>query len=336
MVCIYFHVDRRDEAMFDSLSNMPGAGMRIIETGIALPETILTNADIKRHLNPDIDISWVEDKLGIFERRIVKPGQLTSDLAAEAGKRALERADLGPEQIDLLVLATATPDCQAPATACITQAKLGLVNATAFDVSAVCSGFLFAMVTAASFIQCGRAHRALVIGADAFSQITDWKRRDCVFFGDGAGAVILERSQGDNSVFDARLYSDGTQHTLWHVNRGQHFEMDAQGIFKQATHALPLCIQSILSRNNITKDQIDMVVPHQPSINLLRAISNITGVPFSKFQMNIGCYGNTASATIPIVLHETIEKEAIRPGDMLLFAAAGAGFTAGAALYRWH
>jgi len=311
--------------------------VRIAGTGVALPDRILTNREIKLRLNPEIDLDWVEEKLGIRERRIIDADKQVSDIAADAGRAALERAGFAPDTIDLLILATATPDCQAPATACIAQEKLDLRNAVAFDVSAVCCGFLFAMVVAASFIQSGRSRRAMVIGADAFSRITDWSRRDCVFFGDGAGAMILGQSDEPSALFDAALSSDGSKHSLWNVARGKtKFHMDARGVFDEATVAVPKCIEKVLERNGMTKEMIDVVVPHQPSINMLRAIAKETGVPFAKFRTNIDRYANTSGATIPIVLHETASQQSVKSGDLVLFAAAGAGMTAGAAIYRWH
>jgi len=311
--------------------------VQIVGTGIALPDRILTNYDIKRTLNPDIDLDWVEEKLGIRERRILDHDKQVSDIAAQAGSEALRRSGFLPEDIDLLVLATATPDCQAPATACITQGKLGLRGAAAFDISAVCCGFLYAMVVAASFIQSGRSKRAMVIGADAFSRITDWTRRDCVFFGDGAGAMILGASTEPAAIFDAALSSDGKKYGLWNVGPGKaKFQMDAKGVFEQATMAVPDCIQRVLNRNRLTKEMIDVVVPHQPSMNMLRAIANQTGLPLKKFRVNLDRYANTSGATIPIVLHETACQQVVKSGDLVLFAAAGAGMTAGAAIYRWH
>jgi 3-oxoacyl-[acyl-carrier-protein] synthase III len=310
---------------------------RIIGTGIALPLGTLTNADIKHARNPDVDEEWVARKLGIQERRIADESTATSDLAAAAIRSALERTEISPDSIDLLILATATPDRQAPATAAITQAKAGLKNAVAFDISAVCSGFLFGLVTAASLVKVGAAERAMVVGADTFSRITDWKRKDCVFFGDGAGAAIIEPSHDGRAFFDAELYTDGNQMDAFTVLPGRKtFTMDAEKVFEAASSAIPQCIGRLMQRNNLTADDVDVVVPHQPSITLLQNVAWQTGVPFQKFRTNMHRYANTAGATIPIVLHETIEQGAVKSGDLLLFAAAGAGFTAGAALYRWH
>lgn len=316
---------------------MKNPSFRFIGTGVALPETRLSNAEIARTRNPEIDCDWVEERLGILERRIADPATQTSDLAAEAARNALAAAGVRPESVDLLIVATATPDRQAPATACIAQAKAGLANAVAFDVSAVCSGFLFGLTTAAAFIRSGQARRALVVGADIFSRITDWSRKDCVFFGDGAGAALIEHSSHADRLFDAQLYSDGSRHEVFTVPAGERFfSMQAKGVIDAALYAVPRCVDAVTSRNGILPEDVDVVVPHQPSTNLLRNIAWRTGVPFQKFRTNMDRYANTAGATIPIVLHETLAQGAIRSGDLVLFASAGAGFTAGAAVHRWH
>jgi 3-oxoacyl-[acyl-carrier-protein] synthase III len=313
------------------------SAFRVVGTGAALPESIVTNADIRQRYNADIDEQWVVEKLGIFERRIVDKSTATSDLAAAAIRAALKQTAIAPESIDLLIVATATPDRQAPSTAAITQAKAGVTNAVAFDIGAVCSGFLFGIATAAALIKTQASKRAVVVGADTFSRITDWERKDCVFFGDGAGAVVIEPSYDTRALFDAELYTDGTKADAFTVLPGrQTFTMNAKVVFEAASTAIPLCVDRLMKRNNMTVDDIDMVVPHQPSVTLLQNISLRTKVPFEKFRMNMARYANTAGATIPIVLHETIERGAAKPGDLLMFAAAGAGFTAGAALYRWH
>ena len=311
-------------------------GFRIVGTGVCLPERVLSNEDIRLERNPEIKPGWVAETLGIRERRVAEEGVRTSDLAAGAAASALRRAGVTADSVDLLIVATATPDRQAPATACITQSKAGLHNAAAFDVSAVCCGFLYAMTTAAAFLRAGQARRALVVGADVFSRVSDWSRRDCVFFGDGAGAALLERSSLPKSAFEAELFSDGARADAFHIEHGSSFSMDGKAVFEAATEAVPRCIERVLARNGLRADDIDVVVPHQPSVSLLQRIAWLTGVPFQKFRTNMDRYANTAGATIPIVLHETVESDGIKTGDTVLFAAAGAGFTAGAAVYRWH
>ncbi len=311
--------------------------LRIIGTGVAVPERILGNRELRLTRNPSVDEEWVAEKLGIRQRHIAEDGVFTSDLAAAAVQSTLRQAGVNSDSIDLLIVATATPDRQAPATACLTQAKAGLSNAVAFDVSAVCSGFLFALTTAASFIEAGRVKRAMVVGADTFSRITDWSRKDCVFFGDGAGAVLVERTTHENSFFDAELFSDGTGSDVFTVMPGERtFTMQAGGVRVAAASAVPRCMKAVMERNHVAPDDIDIVIPHQPSITLLRELAERSGMPFERFRTNMDRYANTAGATIPILLHETVESGDVKPNDLIMFAAAGAGFTAGAALYRWH
>jgi 3-oxoacyl-[acyl-carrier-protein] synthase III len=311
------------------------SAFRILGTGIGVPEDVLTNAGIREeHVN--INCRWVAERLGIKERRIARPGTLSSDLAATAISSALQQTGVAPESVDLLILATATPDRVAPSTACLAQAKAGLRNAVAFDLNSVCSGFLFALTTASAYLQAGLARRAVVVGADVFSRITDWKRSDCVFFGDGAGAVVIERSSAQGFFFDAELYSDATKTDTFTVLPNEAFTMDARGVHDAALYAVSRCMRVLIERHKIDVDQIDAVIPHQPSITLLRRIAAENGIPFEKFRTNMDRYANTASATLPIVLHEAFSDGGMKTGDLVMFAAAGSGFTAGAALYRWH
>ncbi|GGX65284.1 3-oxoacyl-[acyl-carrier-protein] synthase 3 [Tateyamaria omphalii] len=311
--------------------------IRVIGTGMDVPENVLTNDDIRTKYNTDLDCAWVNRKLGITERRVSQPDVMTSDLAAAAARNALKQAGISGESIDLLIVATATPDRQAPATACFVQQKAGLHNAISFDVSAVCSGFLYAMTVASSFLRSGQAKRAMVVGADTFSRITDWSRMDAVFFGDGAGAAILEASPQRDAVFDAELYSNGQEADAFTVYPDQTtFSMKAGDVLKAALTAIPQCAERVLARNGLAVEDIDVVVPHQPSINLLQKISEKTGIGFEKFCLNMDRYANTAGATIPIILHESIENGRVKKDDLVFFAAAGAGFTAGAAVLRWN
>ncbi len=316
------------------------SSFRILSTGTCLPEQRLSNTDIKNTLNAAVDPGWVEQKLGIRERRIADHGTETSDLAAAAINDVLGNAEISPQSVDLLILATASPDRQAPATACHAQYKAGLHEAVAYDISAVCCGFLFALTAAAAALSSGQARRAIVVGADMFSRVTDWQRRDCVFFGDGAGAVLLEAANSRyarESFFDAELFTDGHHSEAFVIEKeAPYFRMDGPAVFKAASTAVPRCIRQLLQRNHLTSDDIDIVIPHQPSHSLLREIAWQSGIPFQKFQTNMDRYANTAGATIPIMLHETLANGRIKKGDHLLFAAAGAGFTAGAAIHQWH
>lgn len=317
------------------IRNLPG-DIRIIGTGIAVPEQAVTNSQIRERINPHINEKWVEHRLGIKSRHIASDNQNTSDLAVTAAQNAITREGINPDSIDLIILATATPDKRAPATACLVQHQLGITNAAAFDVSAVCCGFLYALTTASAYLRSGLAKRALVIGADTFSKVTDWARRDCVFFGDGAGAAILESSSYHNT-FDAVLCANGAHSDAFYIEDDRStFQMNAQAVYNAAEIYVPQCIRTVLSRSELTTNDIDIVIPHQPSVNLLKAIANRSNIAYEKFVINIARYGNTAAATIPIALHETICAGQIKDQDLVLFAAAGAGFTAGAALYRWH
>jgi len=323
------------------------SGLRILAAGSYLPETTLTNFEFAAQLNPTIRPDWVVESLGITQRRIADPDDSTSDLATRAVLVALRNAGINARSIDLLVLATASPDMRAPATACIVQAKAGLDCAVAFDVSAVCSGFLFAMTVAVSMIEAGMARRAIVVGADTFSDATAWERRDCVFFGDGAGAVIIERADagkslgrnlpGNTGLFDAQLFSDGRDRDAFSIagDDDATFAMDGKGVFRAASRAVPACIEAVLARNGITASDIDIVIPHQSSRSRLEQIAESSGIPFSRFELCMDSYANTVGATIPITLTQAMETDRIGSGDLVLFAAAGAGFTAGAAVHRW-
>lgn len=311
--------------------------LRVISTGICVPERIVTNDEIRRERNAAIDPQWVENTLGIRQRRIAEDGVQTSDLAAKAAREALRNAGVAADSIDLVIVATSSPDQRAPATACFVQKKAGLTNAIAFDVSAVCSGFLFSLTTAASMLHAGQARRALVIGADIYSRVTDWGRRDCVFFGDGSGAALLETGpQTAHGHFDAELFTDSTAAQAFSIKgQGDSFDMNGPAVFNAAKHAVPRCINQVLARNGMTSSDVDIVVPHQPSRSLLGEIARRSDIPFDRFHLNMDRYANTVGATIPIALHEAVMAGKVHAGDRMLFAAAGAGFTAGAAIHHW-
>ncbi len=315
-------------------------------TGSYAPENIVKNSFFESVGSSD---AWIHKNLGIKERRI-STGETTSDLAFEAGKLAIADAGLKPEDIDLIILATATPDRPAPSCACFVQEKLEATNAVAFDISAVCSGALFATATASQFIKSGMYKHALVIGADTFSNITDWKRRDSVFFGDGAGAMVLSATEEDKGFVDFLLHTDGTgkEHftiraggsemktTNETIKNGDHFfSMNGQEVYKTATAVVPKCIETLLKRNEVSIDQVEALLPHQPSIGILKSIAAQINLPFDKVKTNMDRYANTSGGTIPIVLDETLKNETYKSGDYLLFAAVGAGWTWGSALYKW-
>ncbi len=313
-------------------------GFRVLSTGICVPDRVVSNQEIQRGCNPAIDPEWVANTLGIRQRHVAQEGIETSDLAAAAVFSALGQAGVDGGTVDLLILATASPDRRAPATACFVKQKSGLSNAVAFDVSAVCSGFLFALTAAAAMLAAGPYRRAIVAGADVFSRVTDWRRRDCVFFGDGAGAVLIEAAPvARNLCYDAELFTDSRDREAFSIRcQDDCFEMDGPGVYKAASEAVPACIARLLDRNGLVPGDVDIVVPHQPSRSLLADIAQRSGIPFDRFQLTMDRYANTVGATIPIALHEAIHARRFTRGDRVLFAAAGAGFTAGAAIHHWN
>jgi 3-oxoacyl-[acyl-carrier-protein] synthase-3 len=236
----------------------------------------------------------------------------------------------------MIILATSTPDRTCPSTASITQAKMGITNnCPAFDVAAVCSGFIYGLMIAGQFVQSGTCERILVIGADVFSKITDWNHRNCVFFGDGAGAVIVERTS--NNFFAGLLYADGMGRDHFTVYpQDKTFTMNGPAVYETATRVLPCAMTTLLSQHNKSFEDIKMIIPHQPSLRVLKCTAERLGIPFSKVATNLSHYGNTAGATVPLLLDQVNRKELLEPGDQVLFAAVGAGWTWGAILCQWQ
>lgn len=270
-------------------------GVKIIGTGSYVPDTVLTNEEIEKTV--ETNAKWIEKTLGIRERRIACIDQATSDLAVEAGKSAIQNSGIEINLIDLIIVATSTPDRISPSTACIVQDKLKAYNSVAFDVAAVCSGFLYAMSVAAQFIRSHVYDNVLVIGADKFSYITDWTDRNCVFFGDGAGAAILSHADTDEGFLAFRLYSDGRGKNCFTVpaggsempsseetirNGSHYFKMDGKAVFNTGIEVLPLAIKQVLNDTNIKIEEVDYLIPHQPSIGILRETARRIGLPFEK------------------------------------------------------
>jgi len=315
-------------------------------TGSCAPDNIVKNDFFNSVGSSD---EWIFQNLGIKERRI-STGQTTSDLGSIAGRRALENAGLKPLDVDLIVVATATPDRPTPSCASFVQEKLEAWNAAAFDTAAVCSGALFAIATAAQFVRTGMYENVLVIGADTFSNITDWDRRDAVFFGDGAGAMVLSRTEEEKGFVDFLLRTDGRGKEHFNVpaggseqpasietvnDRRHYFQMNGKEVFKTAVAVVPTCIQDLLMKNGVAVESISCMVPHQPSIRILQEIARKIGMPFGKVKTNMDRYANTSGGTIPILLDELHRDGEFSAGDLVLFAAVGAGWTWGAGLYRW-
>jgi len=309
--------------------------LKIKGTGSYVPDKIVTNEELE--LSADTSASWISETLGIRERRVVAGNTFTSDLASQAGLNAIENAGIDKNDVELIIVATSTPDRKAPSTACITQHKMGITNnCAAFDIAAVCSGFLYAMTMGAQFIQTGMYKNILIIGADIFSSITDWDRRDCVFFGDGAGAAVLSYSEEEN-LFSSLLFADGRGQDHFTVYPDDAFySMNGKAVFDTATKVLPACISEVLERNNIFISDISMVLPHQPSIGILKKTAEVLDIPFEKVKTNMDRYANTSGATIPLLLDEQNRGGNIKPGDTVVFAAVGSGWTWGAAVYTWR
>lgn len=321
--------------------------VKIIGTGSYVPETVYTNEYLETIV--PTSAKWIYDNLGIKERRVAASDQTTSDLAAKAGKRALEDAGLKSEDVDLIIVATTTPDRKAPSTAAFVQHKLEANNAAAFDLAAVCSGFLFGMSVASQYIASGAYNNVLVIGADTFSKITDWSRRDAVFFGDGAGAAVVSSANSTEGFLAYRLYTDTTNEMLGFTIPGggseiplhaenmneQYFQMNGKAVFESATHALPKAINQVLEDTGLNIEDIDVMIPHQPSIRILQKTAEIIGLPFEKVMTNMDKYANTSGATIPILLDELNKSGKLIKGNIILFAAVGSGWTYGASIIKW-
>jgi 3-oxoacyl-[acyl-carrier-protein] synthase-3 len=322
--------------------------VRVVGTGSYVPVRIIPNSELEKTV-PTTD-EWIRENLGIAERRIASPGQSTSTLAIEAGRRALENAGISAADLDMILVATATPDRLAPATAPKVQAALGATGAAAFDLNAVCAGFIYGLTVGAQFVGTGASHNVLVIGADTFSKITDWTRRDCVFFGDGAGAAVISASTDDSGFMCMRLYADGRGYESFTVpaggsempassdtvSSGMHFyRMNGRTVYNTAVEVIPAALRSVLEESGLTVDDVDHVVPHQPSVRILEESARRIGIPFSKFGINMDRYANTSSGTIPILLDEMWRSGRIKRGDLVALVAVGAGWTWGAALLRW-
>ena len=322
--------------------------VKIIGTGSYTPSKVFTNEYLSGILSTTPE--WIEENLGIKERRVAKDDEFTSDLASQAAVKAIENAGLNKDDIDLIIVATATPDRMAPSTAAIVQDKIQAYNAVAFDISAVCSGFLYAMSVASQFIASGVYDNVLVIGADTFSKITDWTRRDAVFFGDGAGAAVLSHANASEGFLAFRLYTNGRGKWNFTIPAGgsempatektvkeklHYFQMNGKAVYETATEVLPKAIEQVLNDTGLTISDIDLMVPHQPSIKILQKTAEIIGLPFEKVMTNMDKYANTSGGTIPILLDELNRSGKIKKGDVILFAAVGSGWTYGASIIKW-
>lgn len=319
----------------------------ICATGSYLPAKVLTNKELESIV--DTTDEWIEQRSGIKQRHIAAEGQTTADLAIEAAKSAVQSASIDPQQIDCIIVATTTPDQTFPSVAVKVQAALGIPPCIAFDVQAVCTGFVYALSVANSFIISGQAKRVLVIGAEKMSSILNWEdRTTCVLFGDGAGAVILEADEGgkgdlnDRGIFSAHLYANGQQRDLLYVNGGPsstqtagHIVMQGKEVFKYAVQYMSDVVIETLDHNKITPDQIDWLVPHQANIRIIESTAKKLGMPMAKVLVTVDQHGNTSAASIPLALDEGVRSSKVKKGDMLLIEGMGGGLTWGAVLARY-
>lgn len=318
--------------------------------GSYVPDKVLTNDDLSKMV--DTSHEWIISRTGIEERRIAPTNMATSDLSTEAARKALEDAKLKPEEIDLIIVATITPDYSFPSTACIVQKNIGAVNAAAFDLNAGCTGFVYGLSTGANFIKAGIYKKVLVIGGEALSKIINWEDRNtCVLFGDGAGACILERCEEGYGILAYELGADGDNHESLIqpgggsrepasveslANNLHHIQMDGKEVFKFAVRAMERSSMSVLNMANMDRDDLDFLVPHQANIRIIDSARKKLNLPEEKVYVNLNKYGNMSSASIPVALDEAIKSQRIKKGDSVLLVAFGAGLTWGSIILRWH
>jgi len=313
---------------------------RIAGTGSYLPKRILTNAELETMV--DTSDEWIVTRTGIRQRHIAAADEYTSDLACEAGRLAIEAAGIGMQDIDMIIVATTTPDHVFPSTACIVQDKLGISNCPAFDMQAVCSGFIYALGTADSFIRSGAARQILVIGADTMSRITDWTdRSNCILWGDGAGAVVLQASD-EPGILSSHLHADGSYTGLLNVPSGvsrqegaNTITMAGNPVFKMAVNTLDAIVDETLAANDMNKSDIDWLVPHQANIRILQATAKKLGMGMERVVVTVDKHGNTSAASVPLALDVAVRDGRIKRGEILLMEAFGGGFTWGSVLVKY-
>jgi len=318
---------------------------RIAGTGSYLPEKILTNKDLETMM--DTDDAWIRERTGIKRRHIAADGETTSDLALAATSRALEMAELDADDIDLIVVGTATPDKVFPSTACIIQRRLGISGCAAFDVQAACSGFVYGLDVADRYIRTGAAKNALVIGAETLSRITNWEdRTTAVLFGDGAGAVILQATD-EPGIISTHIHADGKYEDLLEVPQGisngydalraqeAYIQMNGNAVFRRAVATLDSIARETLEKNNVDKHDLDWFVPHQANLRIITAAAKKLDMPMERVIVTVDEHANTSAASIPQALDTAVRDGRIKRGDLLLFEAFGAGFTWGSALLRF-
>ncbi|MBS0192988.1 MAG: ketoacyl-ACP synthase III [Proteobacteria bacterium] len=319
---------------------------RIAGTGSFLPETVLSNDDLAKRV--DTSDEWIRERTGIHQRHVASAGQTTSDLAFEAGRRALEAAGVAASEVQLLIVGTTTPDLIFPSTACIVQHKLGANGCMAFDVNAACSGFLYALSIADQFIRAGTVKTALVIGAETLTRMLDWSDRGtCVLFGDGAGAVVLKADE-ETGIISTHMHADGAyQKLLWNPvgvsagfkldeeNAGVRVLMTGNEVFKVAVKTLDAVVEEALSANELDRSAIDWLIPHQANLRIIQATAKRLNMPMDRVVVTVDRHGNTSSGSVPLALDEAVRSGKVQRGQLLLLEVFGGGFTWGSALLRY-
>ena len=321
----------------------------ITGVGSFLPEKVLTNDDLSKML--DTTDEWITKRTGIRERRIVENGVAASDLAVQASLRALDAANVLPTEVDLIITSTITPDCIFPSTSCYIQEKLGARNAGSFDLLAACAGFVYALSVAKGFVESGAMKTVLVVGAECMSKVTDYTDRStCILFGDGAGAVVVQQSNGRREIVTTHLGSDGSQADLLMlpaggsklpasretVESGLHYiKLRGKEVFRQAIVNLVDVVTKAAADNNMQVEEFDMVIPHQSNIRIIEAAMEKLGLPKEKAYVNIDRYGNTSSASIPIAIDEIEKGQLLKPGDTVILVAFGGGLAWGSSVIKW-
>ena len=316
---------------------------RLVATGSYLPEKILTNQQLEKIV--DTSDSWIQERTGIKQRHIIADNETTTDLAVNAARKAIEAAKITPQDIDLIIVATTTPTRIFPSTASLVQQQLGIHHSPAFDIQAVCTGFIYALSVADKFIQAGTTKRALVIGAEANSRIIDWQDRNtCVLFGDGAGAVIIEASDTPG-ILSTHLHADGQYNHLLTVPAGPgnvashdlspYIQMQGNEVFKIAVKTLSQIVDEVLTENQLSREDIDWLIPHQANIRIIKATAKKLAMSMSQVIVTVDNHGNTSAASIPLALDQAVQQGRFLPGQKLLLEAFGGGFTWGAVLLNY-
>lgn len=317
--------------------------------GMSIPKKVLTNDEIAQMVDTNDD--WIRSRTGITERRIAGPDDTTASLATEAALKALHLANLPPSRLDLIIVSTSSPEYIFPATACIVQDQIGAINAGAFDLLAACTGFVYGLDMATQAIKSGSINSALVIGAETLSRIVDWNDREtCILFGDGAGAFVLQASEKEGGVYSSVLRSDGSGGELLALPGGgsripttqesldrrlHYIHMQGREVFRFATRVMAQSTEEVIESSNLSKDVIDLIIPHQANYRIIEAASRNLKIPMEKFMINLDRYGNTSTASIPIATCEAIQQGKLKEGDNVIFVGFGGGLTWGALAAQW-